>query len=83
MPLIRSVATLVLCTLLAACAEDRRTDTSEPAPGSGTTDTSNARAIDGLSRDQIERRAEPLSPQQAEKMGLPTLDPDSAIPSAP
>lgn len=48
-----------------------------------TMDTTNARAIDGLSRDQLERRAEPVKPEQAEQIGVPTPDPDSVVPSAP
>lgn len=47
------------------------------------TDTSNASAMDGLSTEQIERRAEPMTPHGAEHRGLPTLDPDSAPPSPP
>lgn len=75
-----AVATL-LSALAIGCGDPGAERDAAPPPA--TIDTTNATAIDGLSREQIERRAEPIPPAQAERMGLPTVDPDSAPPSQP
>lgn len=80
---IAAAASLVFCTAAVGCGDGDRAPASEPASRSPASDTTNARALDGLSREQLDRRAEPMSPRKAERLGIPTLDPDSAPPSAP
>ena len=83
-----AVAVFVLYTAVVGCGDGGRAPAAEPTSRSPTSqsptqDTNNAHALDGLSREQLDRRAEPMSPEKAERLGLPTLDPDSARPSAP
>lgn len=82
MPRITAWIALVLLTIITGCGDADRNAASE-ADGPGLMDTLNAGAYDGLSRQQIERRAEPVTASQAERLDLPTLDPDSAVPSPP
>jgi hypothetical protein len=75
-----ALATLLAALATACGAQDAETRTAAPP---ATIDTTNATAIDGLSREQIDRRAEPVVPANAERIGIPTVDPDSAPPSQP
>lgn len=87
--LVRLITVLIGFTL-AACGSGGGEADSEigAAPGSkigagAARDTTNASAFDGLSRKQVERRAEPITPREAEHRGLRTMNPDSAPPSPP
>ena len=77
------LVTVLMGFTLAGCGNGGRQADSEMGAGAATIDTSNASAMDGLSTEQIERRAEPMTPHGAEHRGLPTVDPDSAPPSPP
>ena len=61
-------AAVLLALLLAACGG--RGEGGAAPPESGVMDTTNQQAIDGLSRRQIERQAQPMTPEQAEALGL-------------
>lgn len=58
---------LTACLLLAAsaCDGDRGAGAEQAVPAS-----ENDRAMDGLSPAQIERRAEPMSPERAAELGI-------------
>lgn len=57
------------CVLLAgACSRDEAGGAR--AAGAGETDTTNQRALDGLSTEQVQEQARPLSPEQAEALGI-------------
>lgn len=73
------VAAIAAVVTLAACGERG----PEGAVGRATIDTTNVTAIDGLSAEQLKRRAEPVTAREAEQLGYPTLDPDSAPPPPP
>jgi len=56
------VAALLLAAAVAgACKKE------EPAPEG---DAAAGNVVDGLSRDQIQQQAEPMTPEQAEQMGI-------------
>lgn len=79
MPFHHRAAVIAALVTLAGCGEPE----PDAAVGRATIDTTNVTAIDGLSAEQLQRRAEPVDVIEAERLGLPTLDPDSAPPSAP
>lgn len=81
-------AVLILALLAPASACNGDTD-ADAARIQADRDTVNESALDGLSRTQIERQAEPMSPEQAEQLGVidstihledPTVDMDTVLP---
>lgn len=63
----RSVACLGLMLLAAGCGD--RAGGRRAAADTAGLDTAN-RALEGLSRDQIQQSAQPMTPEQAAQMGL-------------
>lgn len=84
-PARRSVASIAMLLLLVlAC---------QPAGDEGpdTTEAADSGALDGLTREQIRARARPMTPEDAEALGIvdttihledPTVDLDTIIPVA-
>lgn len=67
MHLARFPAALLLA-LLAACG--RGGEGEKGPPDAAQMDTTNESPIDGLSREQIQRTAQPMTPEQAEALGI-------------
>lgn len=65
--LLRSALTALL---LVGCGGEGDGSDPEDLGESLEIDTTNQTAIDGLSRDQLEARVEPMSPERAEALGI-------------
>ncbi|HEX2189416.1 MAG TPA: hypothetical protein VHG51_10985 [Longimicrobiaceae bacterium] len=67
----RRVPLLALaCSLLAAGCSPGEDEAGARAAGAAEVDTTNQRALDGLSAEQMQEQARPLTPEQAEAMGM-------------
>ena len=66
----RPLRGLVLLLLASACQNGVGGPGANARVDSAAIDTTNRDPLDGLSREQIERAARPMSPEQAKEMGI-------------
>lgn len=85
----RRIRALILVAGALTLASCNRDDDETRLRVEADRDTVNESALDGLSRQQVERQAEPMSPEQAEQLGVvdttihledPTINLDSILP---
>lgn len=85
----RIFAGALLSVVLAGTACDRVSDGDADVDVAAPRDTLNDSPLDGLSRQQIKRQAEPMSPERAEQLGVvdttihledPTVNLDTVLP---
>lgn len=63
----RAVALLALLAVALTACERRR---AAAPPDTATFDTTDTAALDGLSREQLRQRAQPMRPEEAARRGL-------------
>lgn len=69
----RPALLLALPWILLAAGCDREDRGAAAAPEVAETDTTNDQALDGLSSEQVEEQARPLTPEEAARLGM-TVD---------